>query len=446
MDPETSSIELRCWRGHINNFTDLILFLMQCNTDTQFIGSGEAAKATVFYTTKYITKSDLPLHVGLQALDYATKMYEAREEGQGLGGGDYSSSHIFHAFKWYKFVHAIQKFDDLALSNNEDNCVSEDGLGSTELEEQVTVSISADKSEFSSDFIDYTARPLDDNFAQLCLWEFVENTVKIKGDIVVRNDNVIDTDSDDDTCNAILQKAGQKMLPRAKFAPQHAQFSMHILCLHNVWDTHTVLVREQHVKPHIYDDQHSNETQVDISAFDEALFADASLDDNDKAHGEIIGEAKLSQTHTDACDIHACLRAVLDGGLLTVVDPSQQNEPASEDLATHLVCDNMQGRLPEFILLMKAVRKRKRLVDVGSADAEGKHVQLAQEETDPAIPFQCMQDKAEITSVYHKPEISYSEKELILKEIIQEFKLADNEEQEMSLRIVSEHFIQGEVE
>lgn len=82
VDPQTGSIELRRWRGHVNNFTDLILFLLQCNTDTQFIGSGEAAKATVFYTTEYVTKSDLPLHVGLQALDYAMKMYEANAEAQ----------------------------------------------------------------------------------------------------------------------------------------------------------------------------------------------------------------------------------------------------------------------------------------------------------------------------------------------------------------------------
>ncbi|KAG1743514.1 hypothetical protein EDB19DRAFT_1633270, partial [Suillus lakei] len=34
---------------------------------------------------------------------------------------------------------------------------------------------------------------------------------------------------------------------------------------------------------------------------------------------------------------------------------------------------------------------------------------------------------------------------MILSEIIEEFKLSDNPEQEMSLRIISEHFIRGEV-
>lgn len=49
-------------------------------------------------------------------------------------------------------------------------------------------------------------------------------------------------------------------------------------------------------------------------------------------------------------------------------------------------------------------------------------------------------------SVYHKPELSDHEKELILKEIISKFKLAENKEQEMSLRIVAEHFIQGDIQ
>ncbi|KAG2133019.1 hypothetical protein DEU56DRAFT_739261, partial [Suillus clintonianus] len=57
-----------------------------------------------------------------------------------------------------------------------------------------------------------------------------------------------------------------------------------------------------------------------------------------------------------------------------------------------------------------------------------------------------MEDEAEITSVYHKPELSQKDKEIILNEIIEEFKLSDNDEQEMSLRIVAEHFMREDVE
>ncbi|KAG1856860.1 hypothetical protein C8R48DRAFT_717942 [Suillus tomentosus] len=81
IEPETGSIELRRWRARVNNYTDVIMFLMQCNTDTQFIGSGEAAKAAAFYTSEYITKNDLPLHVGLKALDYAIKANTSKYAG-----------------------------------------------------------------------------------------------------------------------------------------------------------------------------------------------------------------------------------------------------------------------------------------------------------------------------------------------------------------------------
>jgi hypothetical protein len=78
IDADSGSIELRRWRGRINNYTDIILFLFQSNTDTQFIGSGEAAKAAVFYIKEYITKANLPMYVGLKALDYSTRMHETK--------------------------------------------------------------------------------------------------------------------------------------------------------------------------------------------------------------------------------------------------------------------------------------------------------------------------------------------------------------------------------
>jgi hypothetical protein len=46
--------------------------------DTQFIGLGEAAKVAIFYITEYITKGDLLMYISLQALEYATKMHNAK--------------------------------------------------------------------------------------------------------------------------------------------------------------------------------------------------------------------------------------------------------------------------------------------------------------------------------------------------------------------------------
>jgi hypothetical protein len=57
LDEETQSILLRRLHPRINNFNDVVLFLMQCNMDIKYIGSGEAAKALVYYVTDYITKN-----------------------------------------------------------------------------------------------------------------------------------------------------------------------------------------------------------------------------------------------------------------------------------------------------------------------------------------------------------------------------------------------------
>ncbi|KAH7904130.1 hypothetical protein BJ138DRAFT_1138605 [Hygrophoropsis aurantiaca] len=65
----------------INNFNDLILFLLQCNMDIKYIGSGEAAKALVYYVTDYISKMELQTHVGLVALLYAIKSNNAKFDG-----------------------------------------------------------------------------------------------------------------------------------------------------------------------------------------------------------------------------------------------------------------------------------------------------------------------------------------------------------------------------
>jgi hypothetical protein len=52
----------------------------------------------------------------------------------------------------------------------------------------------------------------------------------------------------------------------------------------------------------------------------------------------------------------------------------------------------------------------------------------------------------ELTNSYHRPEITQADKSAILSEIMVEFKLCDNVEQEMSFTIIGEHFINKEVE
>ena len=70
-DPETAEICLRCLHGMVNNFNATIIEAIRCNMDIKFIGSGESAKAILYYVTDYITKTDLKTHVAYAALKLA---------------------------------------------------------------------------------------------------------------------------------------------------------------------------------------------------------------------------------------------------------------------------------------------------------------------------------------------------------------------------------------
>ena len=67
IDPQTGQIKLRCLDGLVNNFNVSMLEAVRCNMDIQFIGSGESAKAMIYYITDYITKSQLKTHVAYAA-------------------------------------------------------------------------------------------------------------------------------------------------------------------------------------------------------------------------------------------------------------------------------------------------------------------------------------------------------------------------------------------
>ncbi|KAJ7699720.1 hypothetical protein B0H16DRAFT_1349051, partial [Mycena metata] len=143
LDLETESILLKRLHPRINNYNELIMFLLRCNMDIKYIGSGEAAKALVYYVTDYITKSNLSTHVGLAALEYAIKRNQEKfdptkatrfvdhEVNRSLftktvmalmskqemshqqvmsylvGGGDCYSSHTFKVVKWGDFDRLI---------------------------------------------------------------------------------------------------------------------------------------------------------------------------------------------------------------------------------------------------------------------------------------------------------------------------------------------------
>ncbi|KAH7909210.1 hypothetical protein BJ138DRAFT_988267, partial [Hygrophoropsis aurantiaca] len=73
IDIESEEICLQCLDGMVNDFNATILEAVRCNMDIKFIGSGEAAKAMLYYITDYITKSQLKAHVAFAALEMAVK-------------------------------------------------------------------------------------------------------------------------------------------------------------------------------------------------------------------------------------------------------------------------------------------------------------------------------------------------------------------------------------
>ncbi|KIN94714.1 hypothetical protein M404DRAFT_70588, partial [Pisolithus tinctorius Marx 270] len=68
VDPETQSILLCQLHLHINNYNDIVIFLLQCNMDIRFIGLGAAVKVLTYYISNYITNNILQVHISLQAI------------------------------------------------------------------------------------------------------------------------------------------------------------------------------------------------------------------------------------------------------------------------------------------------------------------------------------------------------------------------------------------
>ncbi|KZV80405.1 hypothetical protein EXIGLDRAFT_591831, partial [Exidia glandulosa HHB12029] len=81
-DPETGEINLRCLNGLVNNYNPTMIEALRCNMDIKFIGSGQSAKAILYYVTDYITKSPLKAHVAYAALEMAVRKLNENESAE----------------------------------------------------------------------------------------------------------------------------------------------------------------------------------------------------------------------------------------------------------------------------------------------------------------------------------------------------------------------------
>ena len=237
IDSGTGSIHLRCLDGLVNNFNMTILEAVRCNMDIQFIGSGESAKAMIYYITDYITKSQLKSHIAYAALQVAVKKCEGIEDidddytvrskrllqkcayalvshqelsGQQVasylvGYEDHFTSHDFSCLYWASFERYVERYDseklltkqitaenstvdgteeldepgaDKIVQDRED-VMEEEAAGLTDEAEEVSIRVDAAGRvvALADQISDYTLRPTE--LETMCLWDFVAQTVKV---------------------------------------------------------------------------------------------------------------------------------------------------------------------------------------------------------------------------------------------------------------------------
>lgn len=211
-DLDTQSVVLRRHHPKIASYTDIVSFLMQCNMDVKFVGSGEMAKAFTYYVTDYITKGSLSVHAGMAALSYAVSKIYSRNplDGQDitdygamsavitsvnsmmgrqeisqpqvmsylLGGGDYYTSHKFAVLQWGETRGVVMKYEQAGTRND---ATSGDNFLSALLEHSVMINLGrkAINVNSSSHLLDYVMRSSQTDFPVLCLYDFVAWTSKV---------------------------------------------------------------------------------------------------------------------------------------------------------------------------------------------------------------------------------------------------------------------------
>lgn len=209
LDTETASILVRRLHPRIASYNDIVIFLLKCNMDIKFIGSGEAAKAYLYYITDYITKPSLPVHVGLAALSYAvkqtsSKFSEISESSSGdnlefqrgamimtvnsmmghqevshqqvmsylVGGGDHYTPDEFQTLHWGAFKALAGQLDERWRT------LSVDAIESGS-EPSVVLQLGRRSITASNHVFDYLYRSIDSEFDSMCLYEFFEWTKKV---------------------------------------------------------------------------------------------------------------------------------------------------------------------------------------------------------------------------------------------------------------------------
>jgi len=248
IDSDTGNVCLRCLDGLVNNFNMTILEAVRNNMDIQFIGSGESAKAMIYYIMDYITKSQLKSHVAYAALQLAVKKCEEVDDDDDdfvvkskwllqkcayamvshqemsaqqvasylMDYEDHFTSDSFSNLYWASFERFVDHDDPIDLGRtvgevddpDDDEGVSEieeggedvgedesEPLGVDDQEVSISINEGGTVTELADQVSDYTLRP--EEVSDLCLWDFVAKTEKVCGSRAKNCENTEITDPDD---------------------------------------------------------------------------------------------------------------------------------------------------------------------------------------------------------------------------------------------------------
>lgn len=259
MNNMTGELEFRITDGMVNNFCDTILRAIRCNMDIKFIGSGQSAKAVIYYITDYITKSQLKTHVAYATLQAAVEKLKqaeqqsepttddfenrarillvkcansliAKQELSGpqvasylLGFGDHYTSHLFKSLYWTSFEGYINTLETRpTLNSNSDGNVTVDVDNGSQDFDDVLLEPDASGSirPRASQVIDYIYRGAQ--FESYSVWDCVRKLDKISH---------TDSNSEANEVNAPsrTRKKGRKLHKRSEFMNEHPECETHIL-------------------------------------------------------------------------------------------------------------------------------------------------------------------------------------------------------------------------
>ena len=320
IDEQTGSILLRRLHPRIANYNDVIIFLLRANMEIKHVGSGEGAKALIYYVTDYITKASLPTHVGLAALLYAINRTrdkyrdvpnweETRSAGALtvvvnsmmarleiphqqvmsylIGGGDSYKSDKFRVLHYGSFERLVLRHwipeeyaapvvssgttsqgqihqpapRETAATGSEPEDVTVACFETLwRADDNVTLVLGAGSISAVNQQHDYLYRPIDEPFASMGLYEYIGMSEKITMDADSRR---ILRRQDSGPAG---RRSGRPAEARASFSPQHPQHGTHLVRKRTMWVV-PVLLGDRLPRPDRSDDEREQWARTVLTLF-----------------------------------------------------------------------------------------------------------------------------------------------------------------------------------